>query len=778
MTELVDATAALVAATGHLVTTKAQVTDWATGTATGGPQNNGRYPFTAADGTDVFVPSPALLAATFDKGRNISTDEFWYLAEPADRIQAAIDKAFVEGKDVFIPRRADPYVFNHPGLYYPAEDGEWRRGMVKLRNGVSVRSNGAVLKHADGRINPPGFFMQRYVDDSSLENIEIDGIMFDGGWRMIDPNIADLRQRYSFDNYVQKVNLSSGTPWDVTQIGHVISIWRGRNITVRRCRFQNVLGYGVALGTTTWEGIANQTYPRFHGVGYSHVEECQFHNCYHGGVFFPASWECSVKKCFFDGDGYYVAAIDCERHHANDEVTNITIDDNTFDFSNGYGPLSEGHDSNGNRITYDKAYGRTYLFRTRLACSMGWFAGGDNELSRGHKFVNNRIVQGQLQVFGHRDVAIDNNTFDAEFEDMSESVAYPPWYNLVAEQLFIRIYSNGKETDLTGVTVTNNTMRGDIQSWGIHAYRYEGLIDASNTIIGPRRGAIRRQHCSGSSTGLFVRNIGTEAAPAPVIQLEGGRGPTTIIAPEVEDDRVTVIPGPTPTSPPTSITTHYGIASLVRMVDSMYNRVKVFGASGFQQYTVKKFDTQPANANYLEEWGNGGNATFTTPNLIIGNGDADISAHFMTGVDKSGFIQWWNGSYQQPRMFAGAPSGDKYGFVMLSFKDAGGADVVAQFNGETRAWNFFGGGFNIRGQWDKPLGFIGGKKLWIDGDGVMRTSWNNPTWAGEGDPFVQRVAPPAVWNSPGFAGQMAADANYSYLCVANNNWKRWPHSSW
>lgn len=71
MTELVDATAALVAATGQLVGTKSELLAWAVGSAIGGPNGDGRYAFTAADNSTVLVPSPAALLQIGQSSRGI-----------------------------------------------------------------------------------------------------------------------------------------------------------------------------------------------------------------------------------------------------------------------------------------------------------------------------------------------------------------------------------------------------------------------------------------------------------------------------------------------------------------------------------------------------------------------------------------------------------------------------------------------------------------------------------------------------------------------------------
>lgn len=57
MSDLTAATTALVAATVEIIGTKAELLAWAVGTVDGGPNGNGEYPFTAADGTVILVPS-------------------------------------------------------------------------------------------------------------------------------------------------------------------------------------------------------------------------------------------------------------------------------------------------------------------------------------------------------------------------------------------------------------------------------------------------------------------------------------------------------------------------------------------------------------------------------------------------------------------------------------------------------------------------------------------------------------------------------------------------
>lgn len=63
MSELSEATLALVDATDQIIVTKSQFLDWAGGSLNGGPEGDGRYPFTQPDLTDVLVPCPAAINA-------------------------------------------------------------------------------------------------------------------------------------------------------------------------------------------------------------------------------------------------------------------------------------------------------------------------------------------------------------------------------------------------------------------------------------------------------------------------------------------------------------------------------------------------------------------------------------------------------------------------------------------------------------------------------------------------------------------------------------------
>lgn len=108
MTELSAATAALAEATSQLVGTKAEWIELSTGPVDGGPNGDGMYPVTAADGTILLVPgiakisamngSPEEVEAAFASVLSIATGardgaEGFAASAEADRVQTGLDRA-------------------------------------------------------------------------------------------------------------------------------------------------------------------------------------------------------------------------------------------------------------------------------------------------------------------------------------------------------------------------------------------------------------------------------------------------------------------------------------------------------------------------------------------------------------------------------------------------------------------------------------------------------------------------------------------------------------
>jgi hypothetical protein len=78
--------------------------------------------------------------------------------------------------------------------------------------------------------------------------------------------------------------------------------------------------------------------------------------------------------------------------------------------------------------------------------------------------------------------------------------------------------------------------------------------------------------------------------------------------------------------------------------------------------------------------------------------------------------------------------------------------------------------------------------LGVDIDGRTGYAYDvQVTWDSEAFAYVWTVTPvgeprwhgvPASASAPGRAGDMAYDASYTYVCVATDTWRRYPHSSW
>lgn len=56
---------------------------------------------------------------------------------------------------------------------------------------------------------------------------------------------------------------------------------------------------------------------------------------------------------------------------------------------------------------------------------------------------------------------------------------------------------------------------------------------------------------------------------------------------------------------------------------------------------------------------------------------------------------------------------------------------------------------------------------------LLRDSGYNPSSFAEAP-----VAPPVAANSPGYASLQSYDADYFYVCIANNSWIRFAKSTW
>lgn len=68
----------------------------------------------------------------------------------------------------------------------------------------------------------------------------------------------------------------------------------------------------------------------------------------------------------------------------------------------------------------------------------------------------------------------------------------------------------------------------------------------------------------------------------------------------------------------------------------------------------------------------------------------------------------------------------------------------------------------------------------VDVDDAIEAAKNGPLLAAPtiASPKIVSEAAPANSNSPGTVGQIEWDANFIYICIETNNWKRAPLSAW
>lgn len=144
MSELSEATQALVNATDQIVVTRTQFLDWAGGSLNGGPQGDGRYPFTQPDGTNVLVPCPAVINAQVQAPYDMG---FRFNSTP---IGSAIIDFFVTSVAINIPanlNNSKGYVNATPSANY----------QMQLRFGGDLTPGSGTL-FGTVQISPTGLF--------------------------------------------------------------------------------------------------------------------------------------------------------------------------------------------------------------------------------------------------------------------------------------------------------------------------------------------------------------------------------------------------------------------------------------------------------------------------------------------------------------------------------------------------------------------------------------------------------------------------------------------
>jgi len=182
---------------------------------------------------------------------------------------------------------------------------------------------------------------------------------------------------------------------------HALWISNGNGIKVNHCTFEGFRGDGILIGDAQqWLYTPGLRLRITRDV---EILDNTFKDIFREGIMMCCTDGGLAERNTFTGNGYQVAAIDIERHHIAEQVNNITVRNNKFDFSKGLSPSG---------IHY------------RRAVSMGYFYDGyANDIAdgkaAGHLIANNKIIQGQIDCWGHTYTTIENNTFSGPVENVT-----------------------------------------------------------------------------------------------------------------------------------------------------------------------------------------------------------------------------------------------------------------------------------------------------------------------------------------------------------------------
>ncbi len=336
-------------------------------------------------------------------------------------------------------------------------------GIIPLLDGVSLKGAGKDVCHivlSGGRYNPNSIFYQAFWNEPMVNNIIIEGIDFNGNL-----------DKQNFDTSYQ--------------FCHALSINNGSNIEVRNCLFQSFRGDGVLFGDTF---LPSKELRMTYNVS---VHDNEFKNIYREGAMFCCIKGAAFYNNYVHGNGYLVGGVDIERHGANETVLDVSVYNNVFDFTDGYGPVERG----GPKVKY------------RRAVTMGYFYDGypngtvDNRAG-GHKIYSNKIFQGQIDCWGHTNVSITENTFNNSYEDITGvTLLSAPTIN-ISDPTTVTI-------GLTDVIVSNNSISSKMGGNAIFFNHYKNVVAKSNAVQATQAEAINIYNSSGLIDSNWVVNVGT-----------------------------------------------------------------------------------------------------------------------------------------------------------------------------------------------------------------------------------------------------------------------------
>ncbi|MEN0053920.1 MAG: glycosyl hydrolase family 28-related protein [Mucilaginibacter sp.] len=326
-------------------------------------------------------------------------------------------------------------VYFPSGTYYIKGTGSV--GIIPLLNGVSLVGEGrdvCKIKLSSGRFNPPALFFQAWWDEPAVSNVTISGIDFDG-------------------------DIAHQTYMDTFQYCHALSINNGENINVNNCRFENFRGDGVLFGDV------NEPSLNLRIVKHVVVHDNDFKSIYREGAMFCTTNSAEFYNNYVHGTGYLVGGVDIERHSVHEQVTNVYVHNNIFDFRDGTGPIERGK-----------------IVKYRRAVAIGFFYDGytnntADTLSGGHKIDNNTIYQGQIDCYNHINVSIIGNTFSSTNEDLSGVT------HVTAPAILVSNFK-GNEIGLINVHADNNNITTTMPNGGISFKGYTNCQANGNTLTG------------------------------------------------------------------------------------------------------------------------------------------------------------------------------------------------------------------------------------------------------------------------------------------------------
>lgn len=366
-----------------------------------------------------------------------------------------------------------PTVYFPAGTYVIKQIGI-KSGIIPLLDGVSLKGAGPSTCHiklSGNRYNPNSIFYQAWWDEPVVSNVVIEGIDFDG-------NISQQK----FDTEYQYC------------LG--LSINNGKNIEIKNCKFQAFRGDGVLFGDTFLPSFNSRM------VSNVRVHHNEFYNIYREGAMFCCVDGASFNNNYIHGSGYFVGGVDIERHSMNETVLNVTINDNIFDFRDGYGP----YERKGPIVKY------------RRAVTIGFFYDGYKNktadgLAGGHRVYNNKIYQGQIDCWGHTNIAIIHNTFN----NVRENITGVRWLSAPA----INVSDPASTKGLRDVTVSDNIINSTMLGNGILFNRYLDITAQNNTITGTGLDGINIYWSGGTIDNNVIKNAGTSLNKVAGIVING-----------------------------------------------------------------------------------------------------------------------------------------------------------------------------------------------------------------------------------------------------------------